>query len=449
MTAVSPLPAQVLRALVQAGVGAESTLCCALSGGVDSRVLLHILTGLRARLSFQLTAVHVHHGLSPNADAWADFCRQICQAAEVPLAIHWVEVPRDDPAGLEAAARRVRHRVLAASDCDWLVFGHHADDQAETVLFRLLRGAGVRGAAGMAALELPSAATPGRLRPLLDSRRAEIEAYAHQHALQWVEDESNEDHRYARNDLRHRLIPAIEVGFPGAASTLARAAVNFREASELLDELAAMDEAACGGQALVRSRLLQLSETRCANLLRWQACRLGAEMPARARLLEAIRQLRSVDPARSFRASLGEIDCCCYRDQVWLEPGLPLAHAAARVWKGEAELSWLGGTLRFSEVSEAGLSVAKLHAAGELLLSPRWPGMRLRLSVGRPSRTFKNLCQEAGIPAWQRGSLPVLRVDGVAAWVGGIGVAAEFAAAAGESAVAIDWLPGGAARPVR
>lgn len=441
MAVVSPLPAQVLRALVQADVTEGSRLCCALSGGVDSRVLLHILTGLRARLSFRLTAVHVHHGLSPHADAWAAFCRELCAAAGVPLTVHRVDVARDDPAGLEAAARRARHRVLLASECDWLVFGHHADDQAETVLFRLLRGAGVRGAAGMAEREAPAGQQPGRLRPLLDSRRAEIEAYAREHGLQWVEDESNEDRRYTRNDLRHRLLPAMEEGFPGAARTLARAAANFREASALLDELAAMDEAACGGQPLERAQLLRLSEARCANLLRWQAGRLGAEMPARARLLEVIRQLHGVEAARGFRVALGALDCCCYRGKVWLEPAASLAGAAARAWAGEAEVPWLGGVLRFSSARGEGLSAARLQAAHALRLLPRWPGMRLRLVAGRPSRSFKNLCQEAGIPAWQRERLPVLQVDGCAAWVGGIGTAAEFAAAADEDAVAVEWLP--------
>lgn len=426
--------------LAASGVAPDSRLCCCLSGGVDSVVLLHVLCELQISVGFELVAAHVHHGLSPHADDWLGFCRDLCARRGVPFFPFRVEVRRDDPEGLEAAARRARHEVLARVACDWLVFGHHQDDQAETLLFRLLRGTGVRGAGAMAVFEPPAAGRAGRLRPLLGLRRAHIEAWAGAHRLSWIEDESNADHRFVRNDIRRRILPAIQHGFPAAVPALARAAEHFREASDLLDELAAIDEASCGGAMLDRARLLNLQDSRIANLLRWQVRRRDIATPSRARLAEALRQLREAEPLRPLHLPLGELACCAYRGRVWLEPRVSAPDAAVP-WRGEPQLPWAGGRVEFRAVSDGGLSRAVLGRATTLQLVPRPPGMRLRLVAGRPRRSFKNLCQEAGIPVWLRERLPILEIDGVAAWVGGIGAAAEFAGAPGEEGIEPAWLP--------
>ena len=159
------------RALTAAGVGAGARLCCALSGGVDSVVVLDVLHTLAPRFGFSLQAAHVHHGLSPYADVWAQACAARCAQLGIAFTLFRVSVARDASGGLEAAARAQRHAALDGVACDWLVFGHHQDDQAETLLFRLLRGSGVRGAAAMAAVDPPRTARPGRLRPLLDCSR--------------------------------------------------------------------------------------------------------------------------------------------------------------------------------------------------------------------------------------------------------------------------------------
>jgi len=431
------LAAAVAAVLSAAGVGAGQRLCLALSGGVDSSLLLHLLAGLRAQFGFELAAAHVHHGLSPNADAWQRACAAQCAAAGIVLHAFRVEVARDDPAGLEAAARTARRAALSRVDCDWLVTGHHQDDQAETLLFRLVRGTGLRGAGAMAAIE---PARPGRLRPLLAVRRADIVACAQALHLAWVEDESNADPRHARNYLRHHVLPVVEAAFPGAVPALARAAGHFREADELLDALAAQDAAACGGVTLARDALLALPDARLRNLLRWCVRRHGAEAPARARLVEAVRQLRAAAPEHPLHVALGALACCMYRGQVWLEPALVQAPARALAWHGEDELAWDGGRVRFEPVTGAGLSRAALARATACELAPRWAGLGMRQGARRPRRSFKNLCQEAGIPAWLRPRLPVLRVDGEAAWIGEIGVAAQFACAADEAGILPVWL---------
>ena len=433
------LPESAAAVLVAAGIGAGSRVCCALSGGADSVVLFEVLRRLQPRLGFDLVAAHVDHGLSPSSAAWARTCAERCAAAGIPLQIFRVEVDRTHADGLEAAARAVRHAALARVACDWLAFGHHQDDQAETLLFRLLRGSGVRGAAAMRAVE---AGRPGRLRPLLGLRRTQLLDWAGAHGLAWVEDESNAELRFTRNAIRHRLLPVAKDLFPAAVPNLARAAAHFAEADELLGELAAIDAAACGAPLLRRADFLALSPARQANLLRRMLIGLDAPLPGSVVLGEALRQLRGCDSAHPLRLPLGPWACCAYRDRVWLELAEPPAPQERR-WQGEAVLRWGADELRFVESVGEGLDRVRLELAGEVLLAPRREGMRLRLHLSRPRRELRKLCQEAGIPAWLRDRLPVLWVGGEPAWVGGIGVAVEFACAPGAPGLVPDWRSGG------
>lgn len=440
------LVAAVAAVLHTAGVGAPTRLCCALSGGVDSVVLFEALRHLQPAFGFALSAAHVHHGLSPHAGAWADACTRRCADAGIPLTRFEVVVERDHPEGLEAAARRARLRALETVACDWLVFGHHQDDQAETLLFRLMRGTGVRGAAAMRAVVSVGDGRPGRLRPLLGVRRGQIEAWARGQGLDWVEDESNRELHFTRNAIRHRLLPVAGELFPGAVPALARAAAHFAEAEDLLGELAAIDAAACGGPALDRSTLLALAPARQANLLRWLMQGRGGQAPAQTVLDEALRQLRACPPEHALRLPLGAWACCAYRNVVWLEPAAPPLPVRQR-WQGEPLLPWGDVPVRFDAAVGEGLDRARLERARELWLGVRKDGMRLQIAPGRPRRALRKLCQEAAIPAWLRDRLPVLWVDDEPAWVGGIGVNAGFACAAGEAGILPRWQPGTAASP--
>lgn len=429
----------VLRTLEDAGVAAGSRVCCALSGGVDSVVLVHLLHELAPHCGFRLQAAHVHHGLSAHADDWAHRCTELCARLQLPLTVFHVDVDRHDPRGLEAAARAARHAALERVDCDWLVFGHHQDDQAETVLFRLLRGSGVRGTGAMVAIGAERSPLPRHLRPLLDCRRADIHAWAMARQLSWVEDDSNVDTRHLRNDLRHRILPACSQRFPAAVPALARAAGHFREAAQLLDELAALDAARCGGTEFAREALLALSDARIANLLRWRLHGAGAAAPSQARLHEALRQLRSAAPMRPLRLDLGALACCVYRGRVWLESNTPLP-LVEQVWRGETSLPWAAGVVEFVVVRGAGLARTALDAASELRLA-RYPRARsFRLAADRPARSFRKLCQEHDVPAWLRAQVPVLIADGEPVWVGGIGVASAFACATDEAGIEPRWL---------
>ena len=426
--------------LAAAGVGKDSRLCVAFSGGVDSVVLLDVLCRLAPRIGFMLCAAHVHHGLSANADSWADFCQDFCQERGLRLELRPVTVSRCHPDGLEGAARQARHAALAGIDTDWLVFGHHLDDQAETVLFRLIRGTGVRGASGMAAISHSSRVGPGHLRPLLGSRRQEIVQYARGRKLCWIEDESNADVRFARNYLRAVVMPALESAFPGAVDSIARAAEIFRESEGLLETLASLDRGQCDPDAAGRLCLravLVLPDARILNMLRLELHTLGLVAPSRNRLLETLRQLRAA-PERALHLPVGEAAFCAYRGRLWVELGIDQVFVPMS-WQGEKVLAWGRGQVEFERVSGEGIACARLDKAHSVKLAARSEGLMMRLGPGRPRRSLRKLCQDAGLPPWMRASLPVLEVDGEPAWIGGLGVSGDFCCAPGEPGILPRW----------
>ena len=271
-------------------------LTVGLSGGIDSVVLLHALATLRPA---GLAAVHVHHGLSPHADHWAEFCRDFAQQLGVACVCTRVDVERNAADGLEAAARRARHGVFAQFDTDWIVLAHHRDDQAETLLFNLLRGTGLAGAAAM------RPRLGKLLRPLLDIGRAEIEAYAIAHGLDWVEDESNCDTRHTRNFLRHRILAPLAQRFGAAAQNLAAAAARFAEAQELLDALARLDLGGGEDFPVAVETLQALTEARARNALRFLLSQRGVKIPNEARLREGLRQMLEAGIDRHPAVKLG------------------------------------------------------------------------------------------------------------------------------------------------
>jgi len=296
------------------------SLVVGFSGGRDSTALLHALLPLQSNLNFQLAACHVNHGLSPHAVEWQAFCQGICDEIGIKLHVIPVTVPHDSPEGLEAAARAARYAAFGELDCDWLVLGQHRGDQAETLLFNLLRGTGLGGAAAMP--ETRKVRTGLRLiRPLLDVRRKEIEDYLLKHKLTWVEDESNADTGFSRNFLRHRVLPILQARFPAAEENLAAASARFTEARALLDELALLDLAGASPSFPVSTACLaNLTESRGRNLLRFLLARHGARIPSEARLIEALRQLREAGPDRHPAIVFGDWKLVRRRDKVHLDP---------------------------------------------------------------------------------------------------------------------------------
>lgn len=371
----------------------------AYSGGCDSTVLLQLLA--RKGLGKRLQAVHVHHGLQPAADAWPEHCRKLCRRLKVPLTLCPVEVDRKYPGGLEAAAREARYGALKAlmqpGDC--LVTAHHRDDQAETLLLRLLRGTGV---AGMAAMQPLVPFGPGWLwRPLLETPRRALREYAAVQGMDWVEDPQNRDSAYARSWLRREVMPRLQQRWPQAADSLLRFSKHAAEAQGLLGELAGIDlQAAQARGGLSIPALQALSPGRRRNLLRHWLALAGRQAPPAALLERLDTELLAARPDATPRLPHDGAELRRYREVLHLLPALPPPPKGLELpWAKRRELELPPGCGRLV-----------LPRAPSKPLTVRFPegGEELRPAGAKHHRSLKNLFQEAGVPAWVRQRTPLI-----------------------------------------
>jgi tRNA(Ile)-lysidine synthase len=419
-------------------------LVAGLSGGVDSVVLLDILARVARKLRCRLSALHVNHQLSPNARRWEAFCGRLCRARRIPFRSVKVDVQRGD--SIEAAARAARYAVFARQECEYIVLAHHRDDQVETLLLQLLRGAGVKGLAAMPLLRIQDPGSripdPGILRPLLDVTREEILVYARDRGLEWVEDESNQDMYFLRNFVRHEVLPVIARRFPAYRATLARAAGHLAEAARVLDELASADAAGeLADGTLSIAALRRLPPARGRNLLRYFLASRGVTMPGTERLDEALRQALTAKQDARVLVELGDFTLRRHAGRLHLvrARGVPPAHYE-KLWRGEKKMALpeLGGVLTLARATGSGISLSRL-GGGVVTIRLRRGGERLQPNCRRPRRSLKNLLQEARMPPWQREYIPLIFCGGKLVWAARIGVDCAFQAAAGEAAVEPTW----------
>lgn len=395
-------------------------------------------------MGFRLVPLHVNHGLSPNAAAWEAFCRELCAELGLALEVRRVQVERDRRGGLEAAARVARYQAFAQCAGDWLVLAHQRDDQAETLLLNLLRGAGVGGAAAMSSVsEIPGGARRLRvLRPLLHVSRKDVRHHAEEHGLRWIEDESNAELAYSRNYLRHEILPRLTQRFPGADAGLARAAERFSEAELLLDQLAQID---LGGADAARSLpievLRSVDEIRGRNLLRYFLKYNDVPIPSAERLAEMLRQLRSAREDRQVAFPLGDRLLSRYRQEARLWPHGGVGPASGDLpWRGEPSLPWAGRRIRFVSARGEGISAARL-AGKDVWVRARAGGERLRPDCRRPARSLKNLFQEAGMAPPARAVTPLIWCDSDLVCVPGIGVDCAYQCSPGEPGWIVECEP--------
>jgi tRNA(Ile)-lysidine synthase len=411
-------------------------LCIGLSGGVDSIVLMDTLDRLRAEYQLDLSALHVNHGISAHAGEWQDFCVARCEARGIPLDVRAVTVV-DDGSGIEACARALRHRAYAQMPADCVVLGHHLDDQAETFLLQLLRGAGPKGLAAMPAWRPAGAGTPAMLRPMLGIRRDEIEVHARSRGLAWVTDESNAEARYDRNFLRNEVLPLLQARFPGYRETLSRAARNMADHLQLAEELAAIDAA---DAPVSVQRLRGLSDARALNLLRHLFALRGLPMPPRSQLEEGLRQCRGARADAQVRVDFGTHALRCYRGTVELVGSDAAPPSWQASWDGRHVLQLPASLGRLHPRPATGSGIAARHFDEQpALVRGRSGGESMRPVPAGPSRTLKNLMQENAVPPWERARMPLVFFGDRLAWVPGIGVAAEFRAGAAEAGIEPEW----------
>jgi tRNA(Ile)-lysidine synthase len=391
-------------------------LWIAYSGGVDSHVLLHVAARLRERLDLDLAAVHAHHGLQPAADDWVIHCRQVCDELRVPLSIHYLNLSPSAGDSVEAVAREARLAIFRSllGPGDILATAHHRDDQAETLLLALLRGAGVHGLAGM-----PAQAPLGDgllLRPLLDLPRAALLDYARAQGLHWIEDPTNADPTLDRNRLRTTTLPSLRERWPSLDLTLARAAAHCAEAATLLDSLAddLLDRVRLGDSpALSIDRLRGLDDARRRLVLRRWMARQGHRAPDVARLARISDELLPAAPDRQPVVAWAGCEVRRYRDALYamaplspapqLEP-LPVQGHAVRLPEPLGRISW----------------EPRAHLRDRtFVLQFRRAGLRCA-RTGRPSADLKTLFQDAGVPAFLRDRVPLLLLDGDLVGVAGV-----------------------------
>lgn len=418
----------------------------AYSGGLDSHVLLHLCARLRAIDSRvpPVVALYVDHGVQAASTQWAQHCAEVCERLGIAFFSRRAQLGANGSGAVasEDLLRRARYREFEyfCSDGDVLLLAHHQDDQVETVLLRLVRGAGVAGLAGMPRERMCG---PARLyRPLLDVPRARLLEHAWAEGLTWIEDPGNARDGYDRNFLRLRVLPQLQGRFPGASTAIARAAHNLAQAAEICAERTRDDLDACtatdrfGQPCLDLSAWHRLTRARADMLLHAWIARHTPSVPD-ARALRTLRQevigaRADAQPSRLF----GDISIRRYRDRLY-------AVARRESPVGSGVVLRPGETVSIAGVGRIGLQIAAgpgVRPGGAYRVGFGSGSLRCH-PAGRPGKTLRQLAQEHGIPPWWRSRLPLLFVDGELAAVADLCVCDGFAAPAGSSALQLHWIP--------
>lgn len=385
----------------------------AFSGGLDSTALLHALATLPGARHRDLRAIHVDHGLHADSTRWAEHCMASAVTLQVPCVVLRVSVQRAGK-GLEAAARESRYAMFAAQlpPHGVLALAHHQDDQSETVLLKLLRGAGPEGIAGMRTLR-PFAA--GHLwRPLLDVPRSTLRAYAQAHRLAWIDDPSNDDARLSRNFLRQEVLPRLRTHWSHLDDSLAHAAQHARAAADFIDSAAEKALSLIQGfdaATLHWNPWLDLPDALRDPVLRRWLRGLQLDEPTHLHVAELERQLREADSERLPCIAFGRSELRRYRDLVYARS----QHADPpadwqQTWDGSPlQLPADCGHVSLIDAAEADAKPANQHLVPvRTTLRFRRRGETLR-PVGSPhTRELRDLFQQAGVPPWERARVPVL-----------------------------------------
>ena len=420
----------------------SAELCVAYSGGLDSTVLLHALTrALVDRPNYRMRAAHVDHQLQRDSASWRQHCGSVALSLQVEFVPLVVKVATDCELSPEAAAREARYAALRQilKPNEVLLTAHHADDQLETMLFALMRGAGLRGLSGVPSVQIFGGGWLAR--PLLDFSRAELEEWARAEQLQWLQDPSNENTSFDRNFLRHRVMPALRERWPAAAHSATRSTAHLREAGRLLDVLAAADlESVAIGSCLSMPQLANLAPARRRNVLRHWIRQHGMRVPSTRKLATIERDLLI---AREDRLPCVEWDdvevrrhrglLYCMRQRPAFEPADPLTWNVSQVLELPAQL----GRLRAQRDALGGLAAARVR--GELQVHFRRGGEELQPAGDAHHRKLKKLLQDAGVLPWWRDRVPLIYVGDQLVAVGDLWIAEEFAARDGADALRIVW----------
>ncbi|MGU3414227.1 tRNA lysidine(34) synthetase TilS [Enterobacteriaceae bacterium C34A] len=388
-------------------LSSHRNILVAFSGGLDSTVLLHQLVHLRERSpDLQLRAIHIHHGISANADEWVAHCQQICAGWNVPLSVVRVTLA-EEGLGLEAHAREARYNAFreALQPGEVLVTAQHLDDQCETLLLALKRGS---GPAGLSAMATDSAFDGTRLlRPLLTESRISLEYWALSHQLRWIEDESNQDDTYDRNFLRLRVVPLLTERWPHFAQAVARSAALCGEQEQLLDELLAEELALLTGEygQLAIEPLLAVSDIRRAAILRRWLAQHQVTMPSRGMLERLWQEVALAREDATPLLRLGRIDVRRYQQQLWLVSAYNRELYSQQAWQDTSQPFVLPGSGALRLVAGEDIRAPEADEP----VSIRYTASGTLHIVGRHGgRKLKKIWQEMGVAPWLRDTTPLL-----------------------------------------
>ncbi len=406
--------------------------CVAYSGGLDSHVLLLLMTQLREQgTPFELRAVHIDHGLQSDSASWADHARQVCRELNVPLDVRHAQYGVDNDArvqGPEASARMARYAEFSAvlRKDEHLLLAQHAEDQAETFLLQALRGSGPDG---LSAIPRKRHFGPGYMgRPLLTCSQASLRALARQHALDWVEDPSNEDHRYDRNYLRHAIMPLLKSRWPAAADTLSRSALRSAAASQSLLTLAQQDLAKIrirGTSELSLSAIGGLPRERAFTALRLFVRQRGLRMPRLQDLMQVMTDLVNARHDSAGIVNVRDYVFRRHRDSLYLLPPQAKVEPFRYLWEAPFEplaIQETGLTLTRQLCEEQGIA---LPLEGTISVKSRAGGELIKLGEPAYHKAVKKVLQESSIPPWIRDSIPLLYIEGRLAAIWNLAVAVD------------------------
>ncbi len=444
----------ILSAIIaeQAKANINNGIAVAYSGGLDSSVLLKLTVNFARERKLPVFAFHIHHGLSPNADQWLSHCQMLSEHAGAIFSAIKVNIGENQKGGLEAKARAKRYLALgqlcSENRLPLILAAHHQDDQAETVLLQLLRGSGVAGLSGMDLYNFAPAllGTSETLlaRPLLHQSKQVLKTYAEENGIQYVEDESNSDSRFARNALRHHVMPEMLKISPAYAELLARSAQHAQSAQRMLVELAKLDLVKYSTEGTLDIALMrELSHERIDNLLRFWLSSLGVRMPTTARLAEIRSQLFEARNDSKIVIKHDGLVIHRYQNKVYasnqISTDFELNKSIEFRWNGESSLEFpqFGGRL-FFETSSYGVDVNWLREQ-KLSLRNRHGGERLKLATNRPTRDLKSHFQTFKIPFWRRRCLPILCADGELLHASLVGTEAAFCQQESIELINFEW----------
>lgn len=417
-------PDRLLQFLPSWIYGQETTWWLGFSGGLDSSVLLHALWQLH--LPVKLRALHINHSLSPNANQWQEHCAAICKKLGVPFDAHVVQV-KNQGKGIEDAARELRYEIFSQQlqTGDYLLTAHHADDQAETLLLRLMRGAGPRG---LAAISSHRALGSGELyRPLLTFSRAELEAYANEHQLSWIEDESNSNDRYDRNFLRNQVMPLLQLRWPSMLRKWQQTAELCAANENLLKEIAEEDLLRANksqervGQSISLVFFRSLSEPRQQNLLRYWLIQQGYAVPEQQHWQQIYQQLATSRLDAQIDIRWENVSLRVFQEKLYCLPlELP-----------KTELLMESGAAKNLKRLKANLPNIQIRY--------RQGAERCKPTGRQHSQTLKKLLQDYGLEPWIRDQVPLIYSNDDLVAVGDLWICEGYVAAENEEGLLLEW----------